>query len=137
MIRQVLTVISLFLFAGTANAGTLSGQARDLDGTPVQNVTVIVVNANNEVITQQFFRNGRFVINIPDGRLFANNRSISVLFSAPGRDDARLDNIFGTQVGQQVDVVLPVKYQAIEPRTPAVCPPPVVRCKPCRWRRCR
>jgi hypothetical protein len=119
--RAVIAAMLLsVLSVGVADAGTLSGQARGLDGAPVGNVTVIVVNANNEVIRQQTFRNGRYSITIPDNQLFARNISVSILFSAPGRDDARLDGIVGTQVGQNIDITMPLK---LERRRTDNCPP--------------
>lgn len=107
--------IWLLVFAivpSTGVGGSIDGQARDLPGAKVVDVTAIVLRSDGAVLFTKTFRDGHYTITIPDSRLFENNKSVSILFTSPGRDDARLDNVLGTVSVEGLDMVLPIKYQA-------------------------
>ena len=114
-----------------AMAGEFSGQGRNLDGTEVRNVTVTAIRADNRVIFNRLFPDGNYTVPINDSALFQDDQSITLLFTSPGRDDARLDNLLGTGSILGLDVVLPLKTQAIDPIQPDVTPCPCPARVPC------
>ena len=96
--------------------GSFGGQGRDLNGNGIADVTVVAIRADGRAIFRQRFPNGKFSIAFNDRVLFTNDQSISLLLSSPGRDDARLDNLLGTATVNNLDVILPVKFQARMPK---------------------
>ncbi|MBN8624864.1 MAG: hypothetical protein J0M17_05175 [Planctomycetes bacterium] len=125
--RLMLLALLIQLVIGSgAVAGIIQGQGRELDGNAIGNVTVTVLRSDGAVLFVKTFRNGTYTVAFPDNSLFANEKSVSILFSSPGRDDARLDNVLGTSNVANLDVILPKK----------VCAPPTACNSKCRHR-CR
>jgi hypothetical protein len=132
MKRFVLACCVILSLVGELHAGNIQGQGRKLDGVAVPNVTATVLRSDGVVLFRRTFAGGNYNIPIADASLFANDKSVSIIFQAPGRDDARLDNILGTALTSNLDVVLPDKLSA-----PAKCSGNCY-CRRCfRWRRCR
>jgi hypothetical protein len=141
MIRNLVCSLGLIVsVCCSADAGTFVGQGRSLDGSAIPDVTVTAIRSDGRVIFNRSFAGGNYTIPVNDASLFAQNKSISLLFSSPGRDDARLDNVLGTTNIAGLDVVLPLKISAPGPCTPGYPPVCVPYCNDRCWRsskRCR
>lgn len=124
--------VAVLTFASQVQAGDFRGQARALNSDPVGNLTVTAIRADGRVVFSRFFANGNFVVPINNAALFADNQSLTLIFSSPGRDDARLDNLLGSATST-LDVILPQKFQVVQPPQPCYPCQPHFRCRRRCW----
>jgi hypothetical protein len=125
-------VLSVALFSFACEAGTISGQAIDLRGGRIPNVTVRVFSVDGQ-ITSQTSRAGNYKLTIADTAVPEFNQGLTVVFSSPGRETVTVN--LHARSDHALNVVLPERMYG----DPACAPPPVSMCAPAiyYWPQCQ
>lgn len=134
--RMFVALVFLAVAAQSADAGVVAGQGRGLEGERIPNVTMTIIRAEDgAVLLRRTFAGGNFGAKIADTLFSKDDKSISVIFSSPGREDARVDNLLGTGSVSGLDVILPLKLR--EPGPPSTCKSTKKCCSRRCYRKCR
>jgi len=110
--RRFFLSVLLLLASTSAQGGEIIGQALDLQGKAIPNVTVQVLGPGGVAITEQTFAAGNYSLAFADTAVPNFSQGVSVLISAPGRESVIL-NLHGRSINT-ANVVLPVRAQHIK-----------------------
>lgn len=135
MIKTTLSFCFLLAFASFASAQTLSGQATDLSGGAIADVTVEVRSAEGVSLGNQTFANGNYSVNLPARP--DDSQGVIVVFTAPGQQSVQVT--VNARATHSLSVVMPFEDgnpKAKGAKQQQVCYQPVCCCKR-RCRRCR
>lgn len=114
--RTYLLTVALLAVCGAGRAQTLNGQALDLDGNPISNLTVQILSAGGVLVDEQFFAKGNYAgITLP---ATANNQqAVRVIFSSPGRETIVV--LLNSRSNHTFNIAMPVRkvcyYRCVPP----------------------
>lgn len=124
--KTIYFVFAIVVCSSASYGGEVQGQALDLQGLPIPNLTVQIFSSQAR-IAARFFENGVYSVPIENSAVPEFGQGVTVIFSAPGRDTVQV-NLHGRSVNS-FNVVLPERTYGDPPPT-IYCIPQYYYCRP-------